>query len=630
MPYDLNSDSRRLSIFAGALLGLTMLLLIHRNWGIDHDATLYFGQALAQHEPELFRRDLFFLHGSQASYTVFPWLTGHLLDFIAPIALFFWGGLFGLLFFATSSWYCLRALFPQVQRYWAWLAVLTLPTYYGRAIIFSYAEPFFTPRPFAEGLCLLAIALFARQRLAWAFASLLAAGLLHPLPTIAAALVIWPWLVSRNRRWLHAFWLVVPILVVAWLGIPPFDGLLTRLDDFWLSNLRAANGQLFVTGWAWMDYRILALDVLLLGSAWRICHGRFGNWCLAALIGLALGIGGSLVFVDGLHLVLPTALQLWRVHWLAHWFAMAAMGVLLLDALVQHRDLPRAALLCLTALLVWGGVTWIWLPFAALYLAWPFVATRLRHPTRRVLGLLFASAMALLLIQFASNEWANFRLAGSRLDLYAIDKRLLAYPVLALGLPLSCWAVWQHCGSRLRLVLLLTLLCPAAVIAGLRWDIRAPERQVLDAHANSPDLFGASLPKDATVYWDSMSLLGTWSVLHRADYFDPQQLSGMAFNRGTVDAAIARIARLTPLMNESAACRQRMTKAGANFDCRISTASMRRACGPGATTPPDFLVLPFRQAQHAMGTWTLRDPQTSRPINTYWLYRCSDVIAELE
>lgn len=622
------SHSRRFTAITGATLGITTLLLIHRNWGIDHDATLYFGQALAQHEPGLFRNDLFFLNGSQASYTTFPWLTGHLLGYISPLPLFVWGGLIGLLLFAASSWYCLRALLPNSQRYWAWLAVLALPTFYGRTIIFSYAEPFFTPRPFAEGLCLFAVGLLARQRLALAILCLLVAGLLHPLPTIAASLILWPWLVLQNRRWLHALWTIIPLLAISLSGVRPFDGLITPLDPVWLTQLRAINGQLFVTGWAWMDYRILALDVLLLGMAWRIRRDGFGIWCLAALLGLVLGICSSLILVDSLHLVLPAGLQLWRVHWLAHWMAMAAMGTLLFDACV-HRDFPHAALLIMTGLLVWGGQAWLWLPSAALYLAWPFVLHHIRGRTRMLLGGLFMLGISLLLVQYASNEWANFRLAGSRLDLYAIDKRLLSYPIIALGLPLLGWAVWQRSNSLIRLMMALMLLCPAAIITGLRWDIRSPQRRVLDTHFDTPTLFNAHIPHDATVYWDSMSLLGTWSVLHRSDYYDPQQLSGLAFNRGTLDTALARIARLAPLMDESFACQQQAAASSMPVACRISIASLRQACAPGRPRPPDYLVLPYWQGSPVLGTWILRDPQTLQPMSTFWLYRCHDIASAL-
>jgi len=615
--------TRTLSTLAGVLLGITMLLLIHRNWGVDHDAMLYFGQALAQHQPGLFHDDLFFLHGSQARYTLFPWLTGYLLAWIDPVSLFFWGGFAGLLLFAACSWVCLRTLLPDRQRYLAWLGVLTLPTFYGRAIIFSYAEPFLTPRPFAEGLCLLAIGLLARRRFGWALASLFVAGLLHPLPTIAAGLILWPWLALQDRRWLHLLWAAVPILAAAGMGLAPFDGLSRPLDANWLTQLRAINGQLFVTGWARQDYAIAAFDALLLGCGWKSFEPRFARWCLAALLGLALGIGASLVLVDGLHLELPVALQLWRVHWLAHWFAMASLALLLQQEL-SKRNFTQALLLGLTGLLVWLDTEGAWLPFAALLPVWPRLAMRLQPHARTLLGTLFALGITLLTLQYASNEWLNFRQSGSQLDLYALDKRLIAYPLLALGLPLTGLWLWSRASRPLRFLLFAGLLLPACVLAGMRWDIRTPTRRALDAHANSPDLFGVDLPKDATVYWDNMSLLGTWSVLRRSDYYDPQQLSGLAFNRGTVTEAMARIARLESLMNETYACQQRAQERGAPVACTLSRGSLEAACTPGGSRPPDFLILPYRQSGPSRGEWTMTDPATSMPIARFWLYRCSD------
>lgn len=618
--------SRHLHWLAGALLGLTMLLLIRRYWGIDHDATLYLGQALEQRWPENFGNDLFFLHGSQGHYTLFPWLTSWLVGWLDPIAVFFWGGLAGLALFAAASWYCLRVLLPEGQRYWAWLGVLVLPSFYGRAIIFSYAEPFLTPRAFAEGLCLVAIGLLSRGRHAGAWACLLVAGLLHPLQAIAGVLVIWPWLVMGDRRWLHAVWLALPVAVAGLAGIEPFAGLFAPLDGAWLATLRAINGQLFITGWAVMDYRILAFDVLLLACAARTQGGAFSAWCIAALAGLGMGIAASLLLVDLLHLALPAGLQLWRVHWLAHWFAMAAMALLLFHASTR-RDAAHALLLVLTALLAWGPVEWIWLPFALLYIAWPGLETRVRPHVRRLLGWMFGFGILILLLQYVGTELANFRMAHGRLDLYALDRRLFAFPLLALGLPLAGLHLWKHATQTSRAVLLL-VLCPAIVVAAARWDIRAPSRRALDAQANMPALFGTAIPDDALVYWDGVGLLGTWSVLRRADYYDPQQLSGLVFNKGTVDDASVRITRMTPLMTESMACEQASATSDQDPGCRISDASMQRACGAGSLPKPDYLILPHRQAQHSLGSWTMEDPSTGQAIATYWLYRCADVMKD--
>ena len=602
-----------------------MLLLVHRYWGIDHDATLYLGQALARRWPENFANDLFFLHGSQASYTLFPWLTGLLIHWVPPVALVFWGGLAGLLLFAAASWWSLREVLPHGERYYAWLGVLVLPSIYGRTIIFSYAEPFLTPRPFAEALSLLAIGILARRRhMVTAAACLLAAALLHPLQAIAALLVVWPWLVMRNRQWLHALWLLLPVTIAGLLGVEPIAGLFTRIDTAWLSELRGINGQLFVSGWALMDYRILGFDFLLLACAASQGNTEFARWCKAALAGLALGIAASLLLVDGLHLILPTGLQLWRVHWLAHWVAMAALAVLL----VRHADsgnTVRALLLSLTALLAWGPIEWAWLPFALLYLAWPRLVIRLRNGVRLLLGGFFTAGILILVLHHLAIELANFQAAHERLDLYALDKRLFAFPVIALGLPLLAAWTWKRIGRTARMTLASILLCPMVVLAASRWDIRAPDRRTLDAHAGTPDLFGVHIPEDALVYWDSMSLVGTWSVLERSDYYDPQQLSGLAFNRGTMNDAVARISRLAPLMEESFTCQQMPVAADPKNQCRISDAAMQKACGGGAGPVPDYLILPYGQPAPSVGSWTMRDESTGEPIDTFRLYRCEDI-----
>ena len=108
--------------------------------------------------------------------------------------------------------------------------MICLPTSYGQITIFSYAEPFLTPRPFAEGFSLLAIGLFAKGRYKSAITSLLAAALFHPLQAVAASLVVFPWLVLQNRRWLHALWLTAPLLLAGIYGLRPLDGMFRPLD----------------------------------------------------------------------------------------------------------------------------------------------------------------------------------------------------------------------------------------------------------------------------------------------------------------------------------------------------------------------------------------------------------------
>lgn len=620
-----NHRPDQLTIVAGAAGGLAVLLLIRRYAGIAHDSLLYLGQGLAQLSPGVFGRDLFFMHGSQDSYTLFPLLLGQILRWLSPSAVFMWGTLAGLLAFATASWYCLRALLPAGQRYWAWLGVLCLPPLYGVVHIFSYSEGFLTPRAFAEALCLLAIGLLTRGKPALACATLALAASLHPLQAIAAVLVAWPWAVLHDRRWLHAAWLAIPLVLLAWADIAPFGGLFQAADPAWLGSLQLSV-QLFVTSWDIADLKVLGLDIFLLVLAWKLLPGDFGRWCAAALSGLALGFGANLVLVDLLHLVLPTGLQLWRVHWLAHWFAMAAAALLLVRNL-GARDFGRALVLTGAATLAWGETDWGWLAMCALYAAWPRIVAGPRKRLAPLLTWLVAALLLLLLGKHLSDEFDGFRQAGFDLGVYALDWRILAFPALALGLPMLCVYAWGRLGEGGRKAMAIALLAPVLVIGMLRWDARSDMGRTFEAAAFRTDVFGPALPEDAQVFWEPEAVLGPWLVLHRASYFSYSQLAGQMFHRGTAQEGRQREQRLLPLMEDSFACRNSSSRQReqASAECRVSDESMRKACAPGYTVPPDYLVMPYQQPQPNVGSWVAANGHEKRPDLIFYLYRCADV-----
>lgn len=623
-----NSSGTRthlLTIVAGALLGLVIQLLLRRYGGINHDASLYLGQVLLQRSPEIFGSDLFFLHGSQGRYTLFPLLIAPMFDWMSPPLVFMWGALLGILLFAATSWYCLSGLLPKTERYWAWLGTLALPSMYGMIIMFSYDEPFLTPRLPAEALVIASIGLLCRKNWKLAAASLVLAGLFHPLQAVAGAIIVWAWAVQQDRRWLHAAWLVLPVSGLAFAGIKPFDDLFRVADPAWFAELREFNGQLFLLEWGIADFKVVAFDALLLGLAWRTLSGRFAAWSAAALCGLLLGLTASLVLVDGLHLALPAALQLWRVHWLAHWFAMAAVALLLLRDL-RSGDVSRALCLALAGLLAWGIAEWAWLLFAVLYAIWPRISDRLQPRSRALLGALFAIGALALLANYVASEWLPFRVAHYRLELYAFDRRVLAYPLLALGLPLLGVFAWNKSGSFGRWILVAAVLCPLVVLGAARWDARPPLALAFEHNAMRTDLFGVALPTDAQVYWDADTMVGTWLILHRANYFNARQLSGLVFNRGTSQDARGRLGRILPLVRESLYCQDRSLPLAVRETCRISDESLQLACAPGPIRRADFLVLPYLQSQPALGSWTIVDPATGEAALTYWLYRCTDMV----
>lgn len=625
----MNSSPKRTSLLeplAGGMLVLVALLHLRRYMGINHDAALYLGQALLERWPDIFRHDLFFFHGSQGRYTLMPWLINRFFDLTTPGTVFLIGTLAGLLAFAAAAWYFLKSALLSRQRYWALLAALCLPSAYGVVSIFSYGEPFLTSRPFAEALCLLGLGCLSRKRLILGVAVVGAAGLLHPLQAVAACLVAWPWLILQDRRWLHALWLALLVILLGFSDIAPFRDLITPIDAIWLADVREFTGQLFLSTWNSADFISLAFDVFVLAFAWRRLEGQFGRWCLSALIGIAIGFTFTSIFVDWLHLKLPTELQLWRVQWLAHFIAISGFGALLFRDF-GHREPARALCLAISLLLV-HDASWAWLLPALLYISWDRLLGSASTSTKRTLAALFLLGMLVLFAIYAANEWLLFRMNHYHLELYPIDRRLLIYPLAALGLPLLGVCLWQRFSTRGKLLLFSLVLIPLLAFGAVRWDDRSPMALEIESHPFRPDLFGPTLASDAQVLWIGDRYPSVWLALQRADFFSIRQLAGTIFNRGTAMEARRRFDRVLTAMREDLYCQRLPSQRRAS--CQLDEVAMRTACNPGSTRRPDYIVLPYRQPQRAAGHWDFIDPTTGRSSITYWLYSCDQVMQDLE
>lgn len=617
-----------LAVVAGGLLGVLLLLHIRRYAGINHDAVLYMGQGLLHRWPEIYSADPFFSHGSQEKFSLFPRLLALAFGVAPPPLVFLLGTLGSLLLFGAASWCCLRTMMPAGQRFWSWLAVLTLPSSYGFAGMFAYGEQFFTPRTLAEALCLLAIGLLSLRRWVIGFGMLAVATVLHPLQTIAASIIIWMWLIQRDRRWLHALWVLLPVGVLAALGVAPFGGLFVRMDPPWMESLHRFTAQLFVGRWRASEYVLLAFDLCVLLYGWRSLRGTLGQWCLAALAGGVAGIASSYVLVDVLHLALPAGLQLWRVHWLLHWLAMATIGAFLWRD-VMARDFPRALLLCLIVVFAAGGFGLGWCAGMALYLGWSLLRSRSSEAFLRLLGGLFVLGILVVFGNFVLSEWVFFRMAHYRLDLYAIDRRVLAFPMFALALAATMAVYWSKLPPRTRIIVICIVLFPLLTVGLLRWDSRPPINRAIEQAAFQSGIFGTPLPSDAQIYWDDDSLIGPWLVLKRASYFSPGHLAGLVFNRETAVDTNNRLGRVMPIIEEGLRCRDRSLPLEAREHCHISDGALRRACTATSERRPDYLVLHYDQPQHAVGEWTIADPVTGEAAVTYKLFRCTDLLAEL-
>ncbi|NHF64218.1 hypothetical protein [Xanthomonas hortorum] len=616
---------------------LALIVYLRPYTGIRHDATLYLAQALRLISPDIFNRDLFFVAGSQASFTLFPQLLALLLAYVEPgkafLVLTF---VSRLLFYAASAW-GVHVLFPARWRWPALLALIVMPTGYGAFSMFSYAEPFLTARPVAEALCLLAIAALVRDRMAWAVALFAAAGLLHPLQAIVAVLVAWCWLVLGDRRWLWSLLLVVPVLVLAALKVGPLAGLLLVMDTQWRSMIDDVGDQVFLGAWTPRDWCIVLADVYLLSllAQWSGPNAMLGRLAKAVLLATVLGLGLSFLLADVLRLILPIGLQLWRVLWIVHWLAAASIPFLVWDQWQRWGGHWIAPLLVVTIAVIGASVPRSTLPWAVLgliplHIVWPHVADRVSPPIRRLLLAGLSVAMVVATARYQLQMWAVYEMTGRNPEVVRQDVMIFAYPLICGGL--VALAVWGYRSSGPKGQALMGVLSIAALVGALSvWDSRSPWTRVQES-AHGTAVFSEEIPRNASVFWfaSEASPRAAWLVLRRANYYSPQQLSGQMFNRQTALLGRQLSAQVEPVTLQSEICEVMANVQVDAEPCRISELGLEHMCTRhGDLVPPDYFVLPFDQEKHVRSRWQVRHPRTGEVITTEYLYKCSDWVPPL-
>ncbi len=392
---------------SAALLAAFLLVYLHPYYGIRHDAILYLGQSLLRLDPANFKSDLFFAFGSQASFTAFPYLIAQFLRQFDTAIVFSSLTLAGLFFFLATSAKLLSRVLPAPQWYWGLLALLILPSTYGGHFIFGYAETFFTGRSLAEPLVLFAFAAYIQGRKLLASALWLAAAVLHPLQAIPAALVWWCDRVSNDRRWLHLLWLPVSLPLAAVMRVPLAEAWMAPFDTQWFEWVVVPSRHVFITRWTQQDFLGLGTDIFLVSLLYANTSGRTKSLAKALLAATLLGFTASLLLADGLRLVLPTGLQLWRVQWLLHWFAVASVPYLVHRywAHEGHQSV-RAWLLITVASFgmarpdnnysVALGATTI-----GLFVLWPRISKQISRPVRIALLIALPTALTISVIKHA-------------------------------------------------------------------------------------------------------------------------------------------------------------------------------------------------------------------------------------
>jgi len=155
--------SAPLTAWATAVLtALTFFLLGRPYFGIRHDARIYVGRAEADLGRNGMAHDLMFAHDGQSRFSIFGALFRPMVEHLGSgtAAMLATGAGLAIWLAAVTA---LLSRFCRGAALWAGVVALgVFPGFY--AGVLAYAEPFITPRLFAEALVCLALALVVDRR----------------------------------------------------------------------------------------------------------------------------------------------------------------------------------------------------------------------------------------------------------------------------------------------------------------------------------------------------------------------------------------------------------------------------------------------------------------------------------
>ncbi len=521
----------------------------HPYLGIMHDGRIYAVEALRWLRPGFLDDDILFANAFQGNFTIFPAIYGALAGVVglhtATVIVYFLGQLLWL----TSIVVLISSFVASPKARWILVfAIALLPGEYGSNRIFAYAEAYATPRPFAEGMTILGLALLlAKHR--WSAGLALMMGMaFHPLvawPGVAVAMLFetlrpGPWIWFR-RGILIAMALLPIVLAVA--GVAPFARLFAQMDLEWFEVVNHRDAYALVGNWTLDEYaRPLAATVFIL-LAGRFLTTDQRRLTFSLLLVAALGFASSLVLGEGLRNLLVINAQLWRAVWLLTVLGNLAAAIVLVrlwPARSQHERWILA--LYLSAVGVWffdrffhvGAMMTL---VAGIGAGLAIIAgSRLEgHGPRMFARTLLALPVFTAAVAALASTGSLFFITPA-LDFDTIFFREFAVMVPALLVLLATWR-WPR-QPLMGLIGGTLILALAMSIVDHRTDWLRHY-----AHNDADPVLRDLLPEGHSVFWES-GVAFLWLTLQRPSYLSCVQGSASIFNR---QLAIVYARRLAPL-----------------------------------------------------------------------------------
>jgi hypothetical protein len=609
--------SNRLSPAAYFALACTLAalwVLGRRYGGITHDATLYLVQGLRRLNPALYDKDLFFAHGAQDAYTVFPRFYALLIEAMGAGGAAMAVTVAGQIAFLAAAAALVSRIAGGLTRWWSLALLAVASGYYGGVGVFRIAEPFATARTLAEPLVLAALVCTLSARPRAALIALSAAFALHPLVAAPGIAVVFFWHAVERPR---LFWAAPVFIVSAIVVAVAWPGFTLRFDQAWLASVRERTSYLFLSQWPLPDWARVFWGFCVTTMAIRFIGARARRLVLAVAAVALAGLAASWVTVDLLGSVFAAALQMWRAHWLLHTFAIMLVPVAVAGQW-RSGNAARVAAACLAASCCFGRNE---LAAAAVLAALALFldASERRRPNWMGEGVF---RLALLAVLGAASTGLLFEVQARLPPVYgATQSAAWTDYVNAAGsvgglLPLAVLLLLAACS---RFTLAAVVFAAAALATGVAaWDARVPWARFIEQASGRPNPFRDAMAPGSVVFWPGPHGR-VWLALAAPTWFSVDQGAGVVFNRETAIEYDRRRLATRELRSSLEFCALAPSQS-----CRIDPQAVRALCE--LPDGPDYAVLNARLDGPAPVEWSL-PPEIGPGRQTLYLYSCRDLVS---
>ena len=507
----------------------------YRYGGIWRDAIIYTLLAAHRLAPMAYDKDLFFIFGSQDSYSLYTPLFAQLVDWlgvdIANQTVVLAGGMLWIL---ALVWLARGMFGDSPPFYMAVLACVVFRfSYEPNFATFTLNENFATARVIAIPLGVMAIASAnADQHWRTAFLSLFAT-ILHPL------LGIWAVLLAISTR-LPDKLLVLGIVVVGLALL--FGATMTNMPSFqlmdpaWIEDVRHTSPEVFVEYWGTfnLDRFLFWMAALWLGG--HAGSPRFRRLYLVAALLVAWAVFLSQLCSYWFPVRLVMQIQPWRALWIAVVLGVFALADASWRLVSTNQKKNGLWLLFATVVLesfkeVSGALLVVMVAGVTFYVYRPVRDSIDGLLARHRLLTLFVVTVAALIV--LPTYWLMVTMDGLMLTASELDlaPALQGFVFGGGGLIFIFWAWLLNRSWGRKGVFLIGIPCLIYVISV--WDMRSPALKKMEANyvvgKNAKHVFLNHIRSGDVVAWADHPLQ-IWFQLGTAAYSNSEQASGIVFS----------------------------------------------------------------------------------------------------